>query len=307
MPQKQFLKNARRYTPLLIMTLPGLLYLLINNYLPMAGLVIAFKNFNYAKGIFGSDWAGFMNFEFLFKTKDAFIITRNTILYNAGFIIISTITAIAVAIMLSEVTNRIALRIYQTVILLPYLISIIIVSYLAYAFLSVNVGFLNKTLLPLLGIPEIAWYTEPKYWPYIINIVNLWKGFGFLSVIYLSSIVGIDRTFYEAAELDGASRLQGIRHITIPLIVPTISMMVLLAIGRIFYSDFGLFYQVPMNSGTLYSTTNVIDTYVYRGLLQLGDIGMSSAAGLFQSVVGFVLVLTSNLIVRRVNPENALF
>ncbi|MDR3174635.1 MAG: ABC transporter permease subunit [Treponema sp.] len=307
MTKKQFLKNARRYTPLLVMALPGLLYLLINNYLPMAGLVIAFKNFNYAKGIFGSDWAGFMNFEFLFKTKDAFIITRNTILYNLGFITINNLTAITVAVMLSEVVNKIALRIFQTVILLPYLISIVIVSYLVYAFLSVDVGFLNKTVLPVLGLPNIAWYTEAKYWPYILNVVNLWKAFGFLSVIYLSSIVGIDRTFYEAAELDGASKLQGIRHITIPLIVPTISMMMLLAVGRIFYSDFGLFYQVPMNSGALYSTTNVIDTYVYRGLLQLGDIGMSSAAGLFQSVVGFLLVLTSNLIVRRVNPDNALF
>jgi putative aldouronate transport system permease protein len=307
MAQSRSLQKARRYAPLLIMALPGLAYLLINNYLPMAGLVIAFKNFNYAKGIFGSDWAGFMNFEFLFKTKDAFIITRNTILYNLGFIIINTFTAITVAVMLSEVVNRTALKIYQTVILLPYLISIIIVSYLVYAFLSVNVGFLNKTILPFLGIPEIPWYTEAKYWPYILNVVNLWKGFGFLSVIYFSSIVGIDRTFYEAAELDGATKLQGIRHITIPLIVPTITIMVLLAIGRIFYSDFGLFYQVPMNSGALYSTTNVIDTYVYRGLLQLGDVGMSSAAGLFQSVVGFLLVLTSNIIVRRVNPDNALF
>jgi putative aldouronate transport system permease protein len=307
MAQKQLQKNIRRYTPLLVMALPGLAYLLINNYLPMAGLVIAFKNFNYAKGIFGSDWAGFMNFEFLFRTRDAFIITRNTLLYNAGFIVLNTFTAVTVAIMLSEVANKAALRIYQTVILLPYLISIIIVSYLVYAFLSVNVGFLNKTVLPALGLSDIAWYTEAKYWPYILNIVNLWKGFGFLSVIYLSSIVGIDRTFYEAAELDGASKLQGIRHITIPLIVPTISLMVLMSIGRIFYSDFGLFYQVPMNSGALYRTTNVIDTYVYRGLLQLGDIGMSSAAGLFQSVVGFVMVLSANLIVRRVNRDNALF
>ncbi|MDR1902299.1 MAG: ABC transporter permease subunit [Treponema sp.] len=301
------LNKVRRYAPLLVMALPGLLYLLINNYIPMAGLVIAFKNYNYAKGIFGSDWVGLANFEFLFKTKDAFIITRNTILYNIGFIFINTVVAIIVAIMLSEVANRIALRIYQTVILLPYLISIIIVSYLVYSFLSVNVGFFNKTILPLLRLHEIAWYTEPKYWPVILNIVNLWKGFGFLSVIYLSSIVGIDRAMYEAMELDGASRMGCIRHITIPMIVPTISMMVLLAVGRIFYSDFGLFYQVPMNSGALYSTTNVIDTYVYRVLLQLGDIGMSSATGLYQSVVGFVLVLLSNLIVRRVNPDNALF
>jgi putative aldouronate transport system permease protein len=307
MGKKNFLKDSRRYMPLFLMTLPGLVYLLINNYLPMAGLVIAFKNFNYAKGIFGSDWAGFANFEFLFRTRDAFIITRNTILYNVGFIIINTIVAIAVAIMLSEVANKFLLKIYQTVILLPYLISIIIASYLVYAFLSVNVGFLNKTLLPLMGGQPVSWYTEAKYWPVILNIVSLWRGFGFYSIVYLSSIVGIDRTYYEAAELDGATKIQCIKHITIPLIVPVISMMTLLAVGRIFYSDFGLFYQVPMNSGALYSTTNVIDTYVYRGLMQLGDIGMSAAAGMYQSVVGFILVLTSNLIVRRVNPDNALF
>jgi putative aldouronate transport system permease protein len=307
MEKKNFLKNSRRYMPLFLMTVPGLVYLLINNYLPMAGLVIAFKNFNYAKGIFGSDWAGFANFEFLFRTRDAFIITRNTILYNVGFIIISTTVAIAVAIMLSEVANKFLLKIYQTVILLPYLISIIIASYLVYAFLSVNVGFLNKTLLPLLGGQAVSWYTEAKYWPIILNVVSLWRGFGFYSIVYLSSIVGIDRTYYEAAELDGATKFQCIKHITIPLIVPVISMMVLLAVGRIFYSDFGLFYQVPMNSGALYSTTNVIDTYVYRGLMQLGDIGMSAAAGMYQSVVGFILVLSSNLIVRRVNPDNALF
>jgi putative aldouronate transport system permease protein len=289
------------------MTLPGLVYLLINNYIPMAGLVIAFKNFNYAKGIFGSDWAGLKNFEFLFRTRDAFVITRNTVLYNAAFIIINTVVAIATAIMLSEVTKKAMMRIYQTVILLPYLISIVIVSYLVYAFLSVNAGFINKTLLPLLGREAISWYTEAKYWPFILPIVSLWRGFGFYSVVYLSSIVGIDRTYYEAAELDGATKFQCIRRITLPLITPVITMMALLAVGRIFYSDFGLFYQVPMNSGTLYSTTNVIDTYVYRGLMQLGDIGMSAAAGLYQSLVGFLLVLGSNLLVRKVNPDNALF
>jgi putative aldouronate transport system permease protein len=289
------------------MTLPGLAYLVINNYIPMAGLVIAFKDFNYANGIFGSRWAGLKNFEFLFRTHDAFVITRNTVLYNAAFIVINTIVAIVTAILLSEVTKRILMRIYQTVILLPYLISIVIVSYLVYSFLSVNVGFVNKTILPLLGMEGVAWYTEAKYWPVILPVVSLWRGFGFYSVIYLSSIVGIDRTFYEAAELDGASRFQCIRHITLPLITPVITMMTLLAVGRIFYSDFGLFYQVPMNSGALYSTTNVIDTYVYRGLMQLGDIGMSAAAGLYQSLVGFLLVLGSNLLVRKVNPDNALF
>lgn len=307
MNEKRFWTDVRRYIPLILMTLPGLAYLLINNYIPMAGLVIAFKDFNYAKGIFGSDWAGLKNFEFLFRTRDAFVITRNTVLYNAAFIVINTVVSIATAIMLSEVTKKFMMRIYQTVILLPYLISIVIVSYLVYALLSVNAGFINKTLLPLFGKEAVSWYTEAKYWPFILPIVSLWRGFGFYSVVYLSSIVGIDRTYYEAAELDGASKFQCIRHITLPLITPVITMMALLAVGRIFYSDFGLFYQVPMNSGALYSTTNVIDTYVYRGLMQLGDIGMSAAAGLYQSLVGFLLVLGSNLLVRKVNPDNALF
>jgi putative aldouronate transport system permease protein len=291
----------------MIMCLPGLTYLLINNYIPIAGLVIAFKEFNYGKGIFGSDWIGLKNFEFLFKTRDAFVITRNTILYNVAFIIINTIGSIITAIMLSEIANKMMLRIYQTVILLPYLISIVIVSYLVYALLSTDVGFVNRSILPLFNTGPLTWYQVPKYWPVILPIVNFWKGVGFTSVIYLSTIVSIDRTLYEAAELDGAGKLQAIWHITLPFLVPVITMMVLLAVGRIFYSDFGLFYQVPMNSGAIYSTTNVIDTYVYRGLIELNNIGMAAAAGLYQSIVGFILVVSSNFLVRRINPDNALF
>jgi putative aldouronate transport system permease protein len=183
----------------------------------------------------------------------------------------------------------------------------VIVSYLVYGFLSIDTGFINKTILPALDMKEIAWYSEPKYWPFILTLVNTWKGFGFLCVIYLASIVGIDQEIYEAARIDGATKIQQIRNITIPLITPTIVIMTLLAIGRIFYSDFGLFYQVPMNAGALFNTTNVIDTYVYRGLLQLGDVGMSSAAGMYQSLVGFLFILISNYVVRKVSKENALF
>lgn len=299
--------KMKRYLPLFIMMTPGIVYLLINNYLPMFGLVIAFKDINYAKGIFASDWIGFKNFEYLFSTRDAFVITRNTILYNGGFIILNTILAIGVAIMLNEIKNKLAKSFYQSVILLPFLISMVIVSYLGFAFLSEDVGYLNKTILPLLGMEGISWYNEAKYWPYILTFINMWKGVGFLCVIYLAAIIGIDQEYYEAATLDGANKWNQIIHITIPSIMPVIVMMTLLAIGRIFYSDFGLFYQVPMNSGTLYDTTNVIDTYVYRGLMQLGDIGMSAAAGLYQSIVGFVLVLLSNYLVRRKSKDNALF
>jgi putative aldouronate transport system permease protein len=301
------MQKFKRALPLFIMMAPGLLYLIINNYLPMFGLMVAFKDINYAKGIFGSEWIGFKNFEYLFSTRDAFVITRNTILYNGGFILLNTVAALAVAIMLNEIKNKLVKGFYQSIILLPFLISMVIVSYLGYAFLSMDVGYLNKTVLPVLGLPEISWYLESKYWPYILTFINLWKGIGFLCVIYLAAIIGIDQSYYEAATLDGASKLQQIRYITIPSIMPVIIMMTLLSIGRIFHSDFGLFYQVPMNSGAIYDTTNVIDTYVYRGLMQLGDIGMSAAAGLYQSVVGFVLVILSNYIVRKKSKENALF
>ncbi|WP_194544829.1 ABC transporter permease subunit [Paenibacillus sp. FSL W7-1279] len=289
------------------MMLPGLIYLLINNYLPLFGLSIAFKDVNYSKGIWDSDWIGFKNFEYLFKTDDAFIITRNTILYNAAFIVLGLIVSVGVAILLNEIRNKVASRFYQSVIILPFLISIIIVSYLVYAMFSVNTGMVNKTLLPALGLDPISWYTEPKYWPFILTVVHIWKAAGYSCIVYLAAIIGIDPEYYEAAKLDGASKWMQIRKITLPMITPVITILTLLGIGRIFYSDFGLFYQVPMDSGALFSTTNVIDTYVFRGLMQLGDIGMSSAAGFYQSLVGFVLVLVSNYVVRKIDKNNALF
>lgn len=300
-------KRWKKFAPLFLLMLPGLVYLIINNYLPMFGMIIAFKDINFAKGILGSDWVGLKNFEYLFKTSDAFIITRNTILYNVLFIVINTIGAIGLAILLNEIRQKFFQRFYQSVIILPHLISMVIVSYLVYAMLSSDTGLINKTILPMFGAEPIAWYSSKEFWPYILTVVNIWKGIGYLSVVYLASIISIDPEYYEAATLDGASKWQQIRAITIPLITPVITMMTLLAIGRIFYSDFGLFYQVPMDSGILSETTNVIDTYVYRALMNLGDIGMSSAAGVYQSIVGFVLVILSNYAVRKFNKENALF
>jgi len=300
-------RDTKRYLPLAIMMIPGLLYFLINNYVPMVGLFIAFKDVDYAKGIFHSDWVGFQNFKYLFATSDAWVITRNTILYNLAFIAVNLVVAVTLALFLNEVRSRGLKKFYQSVILLPMLISMVIVSYLVYACLSVETGFMNKTILPFLGAKPISWYNEPRYWPFILTIVNVWKGAGFLCVVYYAAIIGIDQELYEAATIDGAGKSQQIRKITLPLIVPVIILMTLMAIGRIFYSDFGLFYQVPLDSGMLSNTTSVIDTYVYHGLLKLGDIGMSSAAGFYQSIVGFVIVLLSNLLVKRVNPENALF
>lgn len=299
--------RIRHNIPLYLMFLPGAIYLLINNYIPMAGLVIAFKQVNWNKGILKSPWVGFSNFEYLFKTKEAWNITRNTLGYNIIFIILGTVIAIAVAILLNEITSMLLKKTYQTVILLPYLISMVVVSYLVYAMLSSENGFVNLSILRPLGKQEISWYTESKYWPAILIIIYIWKTFGYNCILYYATLVGIDRGYYEAAVIDGASRWQQIRHITLPELVPTIITLTLMSIGKIFYSDFGLFYQVPMDSGPLYDVTNTIDTYVYRGLIRQNNVGMSSAAGFYQSIIGFVLVLLANYAVRRISKENALF
>lgn len=295
-----------RYIPLYLMALPGVIYMIINNYLPMAGLVVAFKDYNVQKGIWGSDWIGFKNFEYLFKTGEAWTITRNTILYNVTFIVLGTVLAVTFAICLNEVRIKFFSKFFQTTYLLPHLVSIVIVAYLVYGFLGEEAGLLNN-LLEKLGEEGIGWYSEEKHWPVILTLVHIWKNVGYSTILYYSTIVGIDKSYFEAAELDGASKLQQVLHITLPMIKPMIIMMTLLNLGKIFYSDFGLFYQVPMRSGPIQTITSTIDTYVYRGLMKLGDVGMSSAAGLYQSVVGFILILTSNLIVKKKSPENSLF
>ncbi|THF80313.1 ABC transporter permease [Cohnella fermenti] len=297
----------RKTTPLLALAGPGLLYFLINSYIPMFGVFIAFKDINYAKGIFGSDWIGLDNFQFLFKTTDAWIMTRNTLLYNLAFIVIGTICSIFIAILMSELLAKLYSKLYLSGLVLPSLISMVVLSMLVYAFLNADSGFVNKSILAPLGLPEISWYSEAKYWPYLLIFIQMWKTAGYGSIVYFASIAGIDKSIYEAAKIDGAGKLRQIRTITLPLLKPTVIVLCLMSIGRIFNSDFGLFYQVPLNAGALYSTTQTIDTYVYRALMQLNDIGMSAAAGLYQSLVGFVLVLVVNAIVKRVNSENALF
>jgi len=297
----------KRYIPLYTMMIPGIVYLVINNYIPMGGLIIAFKKYNYSLGILDSPWAGFSNFEFLFRTNDAAKIIRNTLGYNIVFIILGNIMAVTVAVMLNEVRSRQAKKIYQTLILIPYLISMVIVSYIGFAFLSQDSGFINNSILEPLGLDKIQWYTSPQYWPIILTIVYLWKSFGYNSIIYFATVIGIDASLYEAAMVDGANKWKQIWHITLPGLKTTIITMVLLNMGRIFYSDFGLFYQVPMNSGPLIDITNTIDTYVYRGLTQLNDIGRASAAGFIQSLVGFVVVFIANFIVSKIDKESSLF
>lgn len=293
--------------PFYIMMLPGLLYFLINNYLPMAGIVMAFKKINYSKGIFGSDWNGLANFEFLFASGQFGTMVRNTILYNALFIVVGTVLAIGVAILLNEIRSKIANRFYQTIILLPYLMSWVVVSYLAFAFLSNETGFINNSILESLGVSKINFYQEPKFWPFILLFVNEWKNVGFSMIVYLAAIVGISHDYYEAARVDGATKWQQITRITLPCLKPTVITMFILSVSKMFYSDFGLFFQVPKNSGILYSTTMTIDTYVYNALMKQNNPGMSAAAGFLQAIVGFVLVISANALIRKISREDAIF
>ena len=305
--RKKGIRNLKTKLALLSMMIPGAIYLVINNYIPMAGLQIAFKKFNYRDGMWKSPWTGLSNFTYLFKTKDAFTMTRNTLLYNIAFIVLGTVFAVAIAIILNEIRAGKAKKLYQVLFLIPYLISMVVVSYIVFAFLSYDNGFINNSIIAPLGGEKINWYITPKYWPFILVLVHLWKGFGYSSIIYYATVIGIDVALYEAAVIDGATSWQRTLHVTLPGLKTTIITLTLLNIGRIFYSDFGLFYQVPQNSGALSDITTTIDVYVYRGLTQLNDVGRSSAAGFYQSIVGFIMVLAANLVVRRLDKESALF
>lgn len=304
--QRKKSRNTGRNIALTVMSLPAILYFLINNYIPMFGLFIAFKQIDYRKGLWGSDWVGFNNFKYLFATKDIWIAIRNTLLYNAVFIILGTVLAITFALLLNEITSKKALKVYQTSIIMPSMVSAAIVGYCVLAFISPTGGYLTK-LLEHLGLGKINFYMDARPWPFILTITHLWQKCGYSSITYLASIVGIDKSYYEAAILDGANRWQKIRHITLPMIKPTIITLTLMSIGGIFHADFGLFYQVPMGAGVISDTTNVIDVFVYKALMQSGDIARSSAAGLLQSVVGFITVLLANYATRKVSEEHALF
>lgn len=312
---RQAMKSSRRGSgPLrkqlvyLAFCLPGLGLLAAFNYAPMAGIVLAFKDFRASQGIFGSRWVGLENFVFLFSGDTAWRITRNTVMMNALFIVTSLVVAIALAIILHEIRERhpAAARIYQSSMFFPFVLSWVVVANFAFAFLDPSRGVLN-TFLEMVTLPVVDWYSTPEAWPVILTVVDTWKGVGFWVIIYLARILAINPSLYEAASLDGASKLRQIRHITLPMLVPIITLNVLLAVSKIFNADFGLFYQVTRNNPTLYEFTDVIDTYVFRSLTSTGDIGMAAAAGLYQAVVGFVLVLSANAYVRRRRAEDALF
>lgn len=298
-------KKIKSNKGLLILALPSVVILFIFSYIPLYGLILPFKNFKYDLGFFKSSWSGFENFKFLFNSQDVFIATRNTVFYNVVFIVTGTFFSVAAALMLFEFGKKFV-KFYQTIMFFPFFLSWVIVAYIFLALLDVDKGIFNK-IINIFGGAPINWYSENKYWPFILIFAAIWKGLGYGSVIYYAAIVGFNTEYYEAAKIDGATRFQQVKHISIPLLKPLIIMMMILQIGKIFYSDFGLFYYVPLDSSLIYPTTNVIDTYVFRVLKNIGDIGMSSAAGFYQAVVGFILVLTANIIVRKMDSDNALF
>lgn len=307
----KFFQNLYKNKVWLLMVLPGAIWFLVFSYLPMLGTVLAFKKFRidpngFFASLFNSEWVGWDNFRYLIGTDSAYIITRNTVLYNLVFIFLGLVLAVTTAILLSELASKKLSKFYQTGMLFPHFLSWVIVSYFVFTFLSTDRGLMNN-ILELFGVDPVNWYSESKYWPFILVFMSQWKGIGYGSIVYLAAIVGIDKSYYEAAMIDGATKWQRIRHVTLPLIKPLMIVMTIMNVGKIFNSDFGLFFQVPRDSGALYSVTNTIDTFVYRGLMTLGDIGMSTAAGLYQSVVGFILVLITNYIVRKVDEESALF
>lgn len=299
----------KHWIPFYVMFLPGFVYLIINNYMPLYGLQLAFKQFSYQKGIGASDWIGLKNFKFLFATSDAFIMIRNTLLYNIFWILLGVVVGVSVAILFNEILNKTAKKFYQTAILLPYLMSMVVVAYLVYAYLASDTGLINNAIVKgMLGKEKgVDWYMNKNYWPFILTFVNQWKSIGFGMLLYLSSLVGIDTSYYEAAMLDGATKWQQIRMITIPLLKPTIIMLVILNLGQIFRSDFGLFYQVPMHQGALLPATQTIDTFVFTALMKNNNLGMSAAASFLQSIVGFIFIMGANAIVRKMDKNSSLF
>lgn len=305
--QNGFFKELKTNKVLFFMLLPPLIYVIVQFYLPMFGLVVAFKNYNYTDGLFFSPWCGLDNFTFLFQSQYAWQITRNTLLYNIVFIFLNLVLGVGFAILLSELKNKFMGKLYQSVIFLPYFFSWVVVAYMVWALLDPQNGMVNKSICATMGWKAPDWYSTSIFWPFILTFVNTWKGIGYGTVIYIAGIAGIDETYYEAATLDGCGKFKQVLYITLPFLKPMMVILTIMALGNIFRSDFGLFYQVTMDSGMLYTATNTIDTYVYRGLIQNGNIGMSSAAGFYQSCVGFVVVLIANLAISKISPEDRVF
>lgn len=301
-------RRAERFKtnfPLTLLAIPGILYFVIFHYIPLFGLVLPFKDYKVSLGLWKSPWTGLKNFEFLFKGESAMLALKNTVIYNFIFIILGTVVSLLIALALYEMSKK-AVKAYQTMLLIPYFISWVVIAMAFQAFLDVEYGVFNK-MLQFFGKEKIMWYGDPKPWPIILIVSNVWKGMGYNAIIYYGSLMGIDSELFEAAKIDGASRLKQIWYITLPLLKSIIVTLFILNVGSILRADFGLFYNLPLNSPLLYKSTEVIDTFVYRSMIELGDTGMAAAAGFFQSVVGFFLVITTNKIVNKIDSSQGLF
>ncbi len=304
--RKKYSKKAvRESISMGVLAIPGIFLLLLFNYAPMFGIVIAFKKYEPLKGIWGSKWIGLDNFKFFFTSQDAVRTIRNTMLYNIAWIILGTICAVGLALMFYSLKNVRALKFYNTVVLIPRFLSAVILAFLAEIFLHLRYGVLNQ-FLNLFGVESIDWYATPGAWPFILTIVHLWATIGMSSVIYYAALMGLDEGLIEAAKLDGANKVKQIWHVMLPHLIPIIIIQTILSIGQLFSGDFGLFYQVPKDQGMLYPTTDIINTYTFRALQQ-GNLARSAAVGVAQSAAGFVTVVVTNAIVKKISPENSLF
>ena len=305
--------KAKKTLMLLTMVAPGAIWLLLLRYLPMGGIILAFKNYKiypkdptFLNNLIHSKWVGLDNFKFLFTTGDSWVMIRNTLAYNIVFIILGVIIPVAFAVMMSELSKKFVAKTYQTLMFFPYFLSWVVVSYFLNAFIDAQYGLISMAQRAA-GETAVSWYTTPGPWPYIIVFANLWKNVGYSTVLYLAAITGIDQTQYEAAAIDGASKWQQILHVTLPNLRTMIAILFILNVGKIFNADFGLFWNVPMQNGALFSVTQVIDTYIYRVLMNTGNIGQSTAAGLLQNIVGFICIIGANAVVKKIDSDSTLF
>ncbi len=297
--------ELKRNAMLYLLTLPAVVYAFIFGYATLPFMIVAFEKYTFRKGL-ASPWVGLKNFMYFFNSSWAWVVTRNTILLNLLFIVTGTICAVGLALLLNEARNKKFLKVTQSSMLLPFFISWVIVSYILEGMLNTETGFINQVIRSF-GLPPVSFYSQPDYWYGILILVRIWKGVGYTSIIYLSVITGIDEGLYEASYIDGANRLQRIWYITLPLLLPTVSVLTLMDIGRIFYGDFGMFYAIIRDNGSLMPMAEVIDTYVFRMFKYTGDTGIATAIGLYQSIVGFILVYGSNAITRKYYPDGSLF
>ncbi len=306
MIKNSFARNLWQHRAHVLMCLPAFFIILIFNYIPMSGLVLAFKKLDYAKSIFESDWCGLNNFRYLFLSGTTFWrITRNTLIYFAVFTIVGIGGSVALAIMIDQLAGNRMAKTFQSIMVVPIFVSFVAVTYIVYAFLSTDMGVANRVITFFGGKP-VRWYLEPDHWWVILTIVKIWNSVGYGSILYYSVLTGVDGALYEAASIDGATKWQQVRKISIPMLVPTITIMLLLNVGNIMHSDTGLFYQVTKNAGSLYETTQVLDSFVLNAITRSSDFGTVAAATFYQSIVGLVMLLFANGLVRKIEPDNAL-